>query len=115
MLAETVEVRTYADREGKMPSFCSNCGAPVNGKFCAACGAAINGGLAVTQNVTPQATPTVQPVAVPPAVHKYSGAKVLLVVLGVLIVFGAVGVGGIVFVGYRAKQKIAEMTKDYGL
>jgi hypothetical protein len=98
-----------------MASFCSNCGSPVSGQFCAGCGAAISGGPAPTQNVTPQAAPVVQPVAVPPAVHKGSGAKILFIVLGGLLLFGAVGVGGIVYVGYRAKQKIVEMKKDYGL
>ena len=98
-----------------MANFCTNCGAPVSGQFCTACGVAIKGGPAQTQNVTPPAAPVSQPVAAPPAVHKSSGAKILFIVLGVLILFGAVGVGGIVFVGYRAKQKIAELKKDYGL
>jgi hypothetical protein len=76
---------------------------------------AIKGGLAQTQNVTHPAAPVFQPVASPLAAHKSSGAKILFIVLSVLILFGAVGVGGIVFVGYRAKQKIAELKKEYGL
>jgi hypothetical protein len=63
----------------------------------------------------PPAAPASQPVAAAPAAHKSSGANILFIVLGVLLVFGAVGVGGIVYVGYRAKQKITEMKKDYGL
>jgi hypothetical protein len=98
-----------------MANFCTKCGAPVRGQFCTACGAAIQGGPAQTQNVTPQAAPVSQPVAAPPAVQKSSGTKILFIVLGVLILFGAVGLGGIVYVGYRAKQKITELKKDYGL
>jgi hypothetical protein len=82
---------------------------------------AIKGGPAQTQNVTYPAAPDFQPIALPLAVHKSSGSKTLFIVLGVLILFVAVavavavGVGGIAFVGYRAKQKIAELKKDYGL
>jgi hypothetical protein len=96
-----------------MASFCSNCGAPVSGQFCTACGAAIKGSTA--QNVTPPAAPVLQPVAAPPAVCKSSGTKILFIVLGALMLFGAIGVGGIVYVGYRAKQKFAELKKDYGV
>src|SRR5579862_3590078 len=115
MLAQAVWDRARADREVKMASFCSNCGASVSGQFCTVCGVAINGGPEQSQNLTTQAAPVFQPVAVPPAVHKRFGAKILFIVLGVLILLGAVGVGGIVYVGYRAKQKIAELKKDYGL
>ena|SRR5579872_338487 len=98
-----------------MPSFCSNCGAPVSGQFCAACGVVIDGGPAQTRNETPKTSPVVQPAAASLGAHKSSGAKVLFIVLGLLLLFGAIGVGGIVFVGYRAKQKITELKKDYGL
>jgi hypothetical protein len=36
-----------------------------------------------------------------------------LILLGVFMLFGAMGVGGVVYIGYRAKQKIAELRKDY--
>jgi hypothetical protein len=98
-----------------MANFCSNCGAPVSGQFCTGCGTAIKGGPAQAQNVTPPAAPVFQPVASPAVVHKSSGAKILFIVLGVVMLFGAIGVGGIVYVGYRAKQKITELKKDYGV
>ena len=41
--------------------------------------------------------------------------KIVLIVLGVFMLFGAMGVGGVVYIGYRAKQKIAQMEKDYGV
>ena len=98
-----------------MANFCTKCGTPVSGQFCTACGGAIEGSPAQIQNVTPPAAPVSQPAAAPPAAHNSSGVKILFIVLGVLFLFGAIGVGGIVYVGYRAKQKIAEMKKDYGL
>ena len=98
-----------------MANFCTKCGTPVTGQFCTACGAAIEGGSAQTQNVAPPAATVSQPVAAPQAAQKSSGAKILFIVLGVLLLFGAVGVGGIFYVGYRATKKIAEMKKDYGL
>jgi hypothetical protein len=98
-----------------MASFCTNCGTPVSGQFCTACGAAISGSPVQAQNVTAPPAPVFQPVVASPAVHKSSGSKILFIVLGVLIVFGAIAVGGIAYVGYRAKQKIAELKKDYGV
>lgn len=98
-----------------MASFCSNCGAPVNGNFCTACGASIAGGPPQAGNPTPPAPPVFQPVAAPAAARTSSGAKILLIVLGVVMLLGAIGVGGIVYVGYRAKQKLAELKKEYAV
>jgi hypothetical protein len=98
-----------------MANFCTKCGAAVSGPFCGACGAPAQGGPAQVQNVTPPAAPVSQPVAATATVRKTSGVKIVLIVLGVLLLFGAMGVGGIVYVGYRAKQKIAQMEKDYGV
>jgi hypothetical protein len=41
--------------------------------------------------------------------------KILFIVLGILLALGAVGVGSIVYLGYRARQKIAELKKEYGV
>ena len=35
--------------------------------------------------------------------------KIVLIVVGVIFVFGAIGIAGVVYVGYRAKQKLREM------
>ncbi len=105
-----------------MANFCAKCGAAVSGPFCGACGAPTHGGPAQGQNVTPPAAPVAQPAAAPvsqpaaaPPVRTSSGVKIVLIVLGVFMLLGAMGVGGIVYVGYRAKQKIAQMEKDYGV
>jgi hypothetical protein len=96
-------------------NFCTSCGTPVSGQFCTACGAAIKESPAETPNVNSTAAPAFQPAASPAVTtQKSSGSKVLVIVLGALVLFGAVGVGGIIFVGYRAKQKFAEMKKEYG-
>ena len=98
-----------------MANFCTKCGAAVSGPFCGACGAPTQGGPAQGQSVTPPVVPVSQPAATAPAVRKSSGVKIILIVLGVLLLFGAIGVGGLVYVGYRAKQKITQMEKDYSV
>lgn len=91
-----------------MASFCTSCGAPVTGPFCTGCGKAVHEGIATGQNAVSPA---------PPAVAKSSGSgvKILFIVLGILLALGAVGVGSVVYLGYRAQQKIAELKKQYGI
>ena len=99
-----------------MASFCSSCGAPVTGRFCTACGATIQEAAAQAQNAVPTANP-IQP-GVPgtaAAAGTSSGVKILMIVLGGLMLLGALGIGGIVYVGYRAKQKLTEIKQDYGI
>lgn len=86
-----------------MASFCTSCGSPISGRFCTKCGAGI------------QNTPQTQSATAPPSAGKSSGAKLLLIALGGLFVVGAMGVGTLVYVGYRAKQKITELKQDYGI
>src|SRR5207237_10763939 len=68
--------------------------------------------------VTPASTPpTYSPAAVasaapaPAATAGGGGAfvKILLIVVAVIFVFGAIGVGAVVYIGYRVKQKAREM------
>ena len=105
-----------------MASFCTKCGAAVSGPFCGVCGAPVQESPAQGQSVTlaaapvsqPAAAPVSQAAAAPATVRTGSGVKIVLIVLGVFMLFGAMGVGGVVYIGYRAKQKIAQMEKDYG-
>jgi len=95
-----------------MASFCSNCGAPVTGQFCTACGTAIK----AQSGPPPSAAPMIQtPAAQPQPARTSSGIKILFIVLGFFVLMGAIGVGGLVYVGYRAKQKITELKKEYGV
>ncbi len=96
-----------------MANFCTRCGTPVSGQFCTACGAAIQDSPAPAQNVTSPPAQASHPAAASPAVRKSSGMKIVLIVLGILMMLGAIGVGGIVYVGYRAKQKFTELKKEY--
>jgi hypothetical protein len=99
-----------------MASFCTNCGTPVIGQFCTKCGAAIQEAAAQSRTAVPPANPAPQGAPPPPqAVRTSSGIKILLVVLAGLLLLGAVGVAGIVYVGVRAKQKIQELKNDYGI
>jgi hypothetical protein len=90
-----------------MANSCTKCGTPAVGQFCTACGAALPGGG------SPSSGPSAPPASA--AVGSASATKVILVVVGVVLLFGAVGVGGLVYVGYRAKQKIAQIKADYGI
>jgi hypothetical protein len=93
-----------------MAKFCSRCGAPATGgAFCVQCGSALGANPAPAQS---PAAPPISPAAAP--VKSGGGAgKVLLIVGGVVFLFVAVGVAGVVYVGYRAKQKIESLKKEY--
>ncbi|MBI3682271.1 MAG: zinc ribbon domain-containing protein [Acidobacteria bacterium] len=89
-----------------MASFCSNCGAPASGAFCVQCGNPVQ---------TPaSATPSPAPAA-PVKAGGGSAAKIILIAGGVFVAFGLVAAGGLLYVGYRAKQKIVEIGKEYGV
>ena len=87
-----------------MSNFCTNCGAAVAGKFCTACGA------------TAQAAPAAAPAA-PPAAPAGGGSavKIIVIVVGALFVMGAIGVGSMIYIGYKAKQKITEIARENGI
>jgi hypothetical protein len=88
--------------------FCRNCGAQLTGDFCAQCGKAISEGAS-----TQPASQPPQPSAVPAKAAGGSAAKVLLLVAGSVLVLGAVGIAGVVYLGYRAKQKITQLKSEY--
>jgi hypothetical protein len=88
--------------------FCRNCGAQLTGDFCAQCGKAISEGAS-----TQPASQPPQSSAVPAKAAGGSAAKVLLLVAGSVLVLGAVGIAGVVYVGYRAKQKITQLKSEY--
>jgi hypothetical protein len=126
-----------------MANFCTNCGAPVSGRFCTACGTAFDsspqapaasrpgnqGGQPhppfpqqpFPQQPFPQQSYPQQPYAPGPVntpqMPKTGGSalKVVLAIVGVLVLLGMIGVAGAVYIGYRAKQKIAELSQEYGI
>ena len=90
-----------------MANFCTNCGAPVAGKFCTACGATAPG-------ASPAGAP---PAGAAPAAAASGGSalKIILIVVGALFVMGAIGVGSVIYIGYKAKQKITELARENGI
>jgi len=89
-----------------MTAFCTSCGSPLaeGQAFCTKCGARIG---------SPQAASAAPPPSAPAAPVQAGGGsafvKIVLIVVGVIFVFGAIGIAGVVYVGYRAKQKLREM------
>src|SRR5262249_13053734 len=117
MLAHKLHVsRTVRKRRIRMAAFCTSCGSPLGEgqTFCTKCGARV--GAPQAASAAPpaaapvQPAPTYSPAAAPaPAAGGSSSfVKVLLIVVGVLFLFGAIGIAGVVYGGYRAKQKRRE-------
>jgi outer membrane protein OmpA-like peptidoglycan-associated protein len=101
--------------------YCTKCGHKVEADlpFCTNCGAAV---MANTQPAAPvnapppvappwQAPPIAPPQALAP-VKKHSGLSLLLIVLFVLGFIVLVGIGGVVYVGYKVKQKVSSVVQE---
>lgn len=88
-----------------MASYCANCGAPITGAFCVQCGAQVG---------APAPQQPVQAVQAAPA-PKSSAAKILLVLVGGFVLLGAIGVASLGYIAYRAKQRIEQVGRDYGV
>ncbi len=105
-------------------SYCGNCGTQIQDgqDFCAGCGAAVRGDALAAQPVAPvqlsssevaggpqsseaalQKLAALKAQSLPPP--KSSGKKILMAVLAVLLVGAIVAVAGVVYFGYRVKQK----------
>jgi hypothetical protein len=108
-----------------MAGFCRNCGTPLGDAqaFCAKCGTKVGQAPAASApaQAAPPAAPSATPVA-PPApvaaaaapVAAASGGggalvKILLIVVAVIFLLGAIGVGSVMYIGYRFRQKAREM------
>ncbi len=78
-------------------AFCNSCGATLTPgtKFCNKCGAVATS--------APAATPT--PVAAPPSTGGSSALKIILIVVGVIVLFGILAVASIGFFAHRMLSK----------
>lgn len=80
--------------------YCSSCGASVTGAFCGTCG------QPAQQAAPPQGQPSSAPSAPAAAAGKGSSlGKVLLILFGCFVLFGALAVGGIYYAVGRVKAK----------
>ncbi len=116
--------------------FCTQCGGPdeLNAQFCTKCGKPLAAAPAASAPqpdsspapaapriapVTPQVAPaTSQVAAVPPALPTSSakgnsGRNILLALLLIFILCAVAVVGGVLYVGYRAKKKVDEIQQAY--
>ena len=111
-----------------MATFCTNCGAalPPGTRFCSGCGATVApaaGSQAGATAPPPPGAPVTQPAysAPPPPGAPLpppsggSGLKVLFIVLGIIIVFGAIAAAGLAWLGYKAKSRIESVAREYGV
>ena len=89
-------------------AFCNSCGATLTPgtKFCAKCGAVVTGGAPAP--VTP--APTTGP---GPAASKTnsSAVKIILIVIGVLVIFGILGVATLAIIGVHIARR-THVTED---
>jgi outer membrane protein OmpA-like peptidoglycan-associated protein len=82
-------------------TFCTQCGQsiPSGTQFCTHCGA---------RQAQGAVTPAPQPAA---PVQKRSGLPLLLLLLGILALIAVIGIGGVVYVGYRVKEKVTSVAR----
>jgi hypothetical protein len=90
-----------------MAGFCRNCGTQLGDAqvFCVNCGQPIAGAAAAPAAASGQgaASAPATPTKGSPVV------KIVLILVAVLFLFGALGIAGVVYVGYRVRQKAREM------
>jgi uncharacterized membrane protein len=100
--------------------FCRNCGSPLGEAqaFCTKCGTKLGQASAAESSPPAQSAPPPVAAAAPPSASVGAPTvtakgspvlKIILIALVVLFVFGAIGVAGVFYVGYRVRQKAREM------
>jgi outer membrane protein OmpA-like peptidoglycan-associated protein len=95
---------------GEAVSFCTKCGQKLEAgfQFCTSCGAPV---AATVEPAPPAAVQSRAPQALAP-VKKRSGVALLLIFLGVLALLAVIGIGGVVYVGYRVKEKVTSVAQS---
>ncbi len=92
-------------------TFCTKCGQKMEAgsQFCTSCGAPV---VATAQPVAPARVQTGAPPQAFPPVQKRSGLALLLIFLGVLALLAVIGIGGVVYVGYKVKEKVTSVAQS---
>ena len=102
-------------------SFCTKCGQKLEAgsHFCTSCGApvAVAAQPAAPVNAQAPGAPSWQPAPAPPPqafapAKKRSGLALLLIFLGVLALLAVIGIGGVVYVGYKVKEKVTSVAQS---
>ncbi|MCC6389825.1 MAG: zinc ribbon domain-containing protein [Bryobacterales bacterium] len=93
-----------------MPRFCVHCGAPQTegASFCQGCG----------KPLQPQAAPTPAVPTAPPTPAKPASSSLLkfvLIAFAVIALLGMISVAGVIYAGYRIKNKVEQSAKDHGV
>ena len=99
-----------------MANFCTNCGAAVNAgtPFCTQCGSRVSTAAAPPVQPSPVPPPAAAQAPLPPASSSPVLKIILFVVLG-LFVLGALGVAGLIYAGYKVKNRVERVAKEYGV
>ncbi len=102
-------------------SFCTKCGQKIESgsQFCTSCGTpvAVAAQAAAPVNAQAPGAPSWQPAPAPSPqafapVKKRSGLALLLIFLGVLALLAVIGIGGVVYVGYKVKEKVTSVAQS---
>jgi hypothetical protein len=104
--------------------FCTGCGSQLDdaAKFCTGCGTPV-AAVAIAVPVAPAAAaaPAPAPVAVAPAAPtapapaKSGGAlKIILIILGIILFFILAAMGSCIYVGYKAKKALGDISMETG-
>lgn len=114
-----------------MAKFCTQCGTPAANeavKFCAKCGASFPVAAPAPPPAQAAASPASPPVAAPAAPVQAAGpaaatsaakassplVKILLGLLAFFVLIGTLGVATCFYIGYKAKQRLAQARAEYG-
>jgi hypothetical protein len=92
-------------------AFCANCGTQIHEaqNFCAGCGTMVAPTTPPPPRTAPAPVSSMPSTPAPKSATPWGKILAVVIVLAVLLV-GSV-IGGVVYVGYRVKQKVADFTK----
>jgi len=90
-----------------MPRFCVHCGAPQTegASFCQSCG----------KPLQPQTAPVPTASPAPAKPGSSSLLKFVLIAFAVIALLGMISVAGVIYAGYRLKNKVEQSAKDHGI